>query len=173
MKSITITFSFIFLSIFSYSQINEKYDWEDPLIISRNKEKAHSTAISFNTLEQAIDGEIQNSPNYKSLNGNWKFNWVRKPALRPRNFFKTSFNDENWNERENLLALEVYRWSDGTYLECQDFWRISGIERDVYLNIDLKQMGVGGDDSWGAKQHEQYRIPAKEYRFSFIIAPIE
>ncbi|MCR4395489.1 MAG: hypothetical protein NUW07_01995, partial [Candidatus Saccharicenans sp.] len=34
---------------------------------------------------------------------------------------------------ENLLALEVYRFSDGSYLECQDFWRISGIERDVYL----------------------------------------
>ncbi|MFK7908745.1 MAG: glycoside hydrolase family 2 TIM barrel-domain containing protein, partial [Chitinophagales bacterium] len=34
---------------------------------------------------------------------------------------------------ENLLAIEVYRWSDGSYLECQDFWRISGIERDVYV----------------------------------------
>ncbi len=33
----------------------------------------------------------------------------------------------------NKLALEVYRWSDGSYLECQDFWRISGIERDVFL----------------------------------------
>lgn len=33
----------------------------------------------------------------------------------------------------NNLALEVYRWSDGTYLECQDMWRISGITRDVYL----------------------------------------
>ena len=33
----------------------------------------------------------------------------------------------------NLVALQVYRWSDGSYLECQDFWRISGIERDVYL----------------------------------------
>jgi beta-galactosidase len=34
---------------------------------------------------------------------------------------------------ENTLALEVYRWSDGSYLECQDFWRLSGIERDVYV----------------------------------------
>lgn len=34
---------------------------------------------------------------------------------------------------ENVLAAEVYRWSDGSYLECQDFWRISGIERDVYI----------------------------------------
>ncbi len=34
---------------------------------------------------------------------------------------------------KNSVAVEVYRWSDGSYLECQDFWRISGIERDVYL----------------------------------------
>ncbi len=34
---------------------------------------------------------------------------------------------------ENVVALEVYRYSDGSYLECQDFWRISGIFRDVDL----------------------------------------
>ncbi|HSA95259.1 MAG TPA: glycoside hydrolase family 2 TIM barrel-domain containing protein, partial [Acidobacteriota bacterium] len=34
---------------------------------------------------------------------------------------------------ENVIAAEVYRWSDGSYLECQDFWRLAGIERDVYL----------------------------------------
>ncbi|MDA6070170.1 DUF4981 domain-containing protein [Flavobacterium sp. AC] len=33
----------------------------------------------------------------------------------------------------NSLAVEVYRWSDGSYLEDQDFWRLSGIDRDVYL----------------------------------------
>ena len=33
----------------------------------------------------------------------------------------------------NSIALEVYRWSDGSYLEDQDFWRLSGIERAVYL----------------------------------------
>jgi len=33
----------------------------------------------------------------------------------------------------NDISLEVYRWTDGSYLECQDFWRISGIERDVHL----------------------------------------
>ena len=34
---------------------------------------------------------------------------------------------------ENLLAVEVYRFTDGAYLECQDFWRMSGIFRDVVL----------------------------------------
>lgn len=34
---------------------------------------------------------------------------------------------------KNKLAVEVYRYSDGSYLECQDFWRYSGIERNVWL----------------------------------------
>ena len=34
---------------------------------------------------------------------------------------------------ENLIALEIFRWCDGTYLEDQDFWRLSGISRDVYV----------------------------------------
>jgi beta-galactosidase len=34
---------------------------------------------------------------------------------------------------ENTVSVEVYRWSDGSYLEDQDFWRLSGIQRSVYL----------------------------------------
>lgn len=34
---------------------------------------------------------------------------------------------------ENLLAVQVYRWHDGSYMEDQDFWRLTGIERDVFL----------------------------------------
>lgn len=34
---------------------------------------------------------------------------------------------------QNAMAIEVYRWSDGSYLELQDMWRLNGIERDVYL----------------------------------------
>lgn len=34
---------------------------------------------------------------------------------------------------KNSLAIKIFRWSTGAYLECQDFWRISGIERDVFL----------------------------------------
>jgi len=36
-------------------------------------------------------------------------------------------------EGKNTVAVEVYRWCDGSYLEDQDFWRLSGIQRDVYL----------------------------------------
>jgi len=61
---------------------------------------------------------------------------------------------------ENLLAVEVYRWSDGSYLECQDFWRISGIERDVFLwaapSVHLRDFFVkaGLDDEYKNGQLE-------------------
>lgn len=34
---------------------------------------------------------------------------------------------------ENLFAMEIHRWCDGSYLEDQDFWRLSGIARDCYI----------------------------------------
>ena len=42
---------------------------------------------------------------------------------------------------ENTLVMKIYRWSTGSYLECQDFFRISGIERDVFL-YSLPKAGI-------------------------------
>ncbi len=42
---------------------------------------------------------------------------------------------------DNSLVLKIYRYSTGSYLECQDFWRISGIERDVYLSSEKQDKG--------------------------------
>ncbi|EAR02423.1 glycoside hydrolase family 2 TIM barrel-domain containing protein [Maribacter sp. HTCC2170] len=50
-------------------------------------------------------------------------------SMTTAEFDVTSFIKEG----ENLLAIQVIRWSDGSYMENQDFWRLSGIYRDVYL----------------------------------------
>jgi beta-galactosidase len=39
---------------------------------------------------------------------------------------------------KNTIAVEVFRWSDAAYLECQDFWRLSGLPRDVYVYAQPK-----------------------------------
>ena len=54
---------------------------------------------------------------------------MTKASKSPAEFNVTSFLKEG----KNLLAVQVYRWHDGSYMEDQDFWRLSGIERDVYL----------------------------------------
>ncbi len=50
---------------------------------------------------------------------------------------------------ENLLAVEVFKWSDASYLEDQDFWRLAGIERDVFLiarpKVSIEDFFVIGD----------------------------
>lgn len=54
---------------------------------------------------------------------------MTKASKTPAEFNITSFLQKG----NNLIAVQVFRWHDGSYLEDQDFWRLSGIERDVYL----------------------------------------
>lgn len=42
----------------------------------------------------------------------------------------------------------------------------------VTLNLDLQQMGVGGDNSWGAQTHPEFRLPAREYGYSYVLVPV-
>ena len=45
---------------------------------------------------------------------------------------------------------------------------------EVYLNLDLHQMGVGGDDSWGARTHAEFTMPGNEkYSYSFCLSPYD
>ncbi|MBT3279020.1 MAG: DUF4981 domain-containing protein [Phycisphaerales bacterium] len=55
-------------------------------------------------------------------------------SMTPAEFDVTEFVKAG----KNTLAVEVYRWSDGSYLEDQDFWRLSGIYRSVYLYAQPK-----------------------------------
>ncbi len=64
---------------------------------------------------------------YIWLNG--KYIGFSKDSKTPAEFDLTPYLKEG----SNLLALEVFRWSDGSFLECQDMWRMSGINRDVYV----------------------------------------
>jgi beta-galactosidase len=41
----------------------------------------------------------------------------------------------------------------------------------VTLNLDYKQMGVGGDDSWGARTHPEYMLPVRNYWYAFRLRP--
>jgi beta-galactosidase len=45
--------------------------------------------------------------------------------------------------------------------------------REVVLHVDLAQRGLGGDNSWGAEPHDEYRLTADKYSYGYIIRPIE
>ncbi|MBN1360568.1 MAG: DUF4981 domain-containing protein [Sedimentisphaerales bacterium] len=248
-------------------------DWENEQVIGINKEPAHATGLPFENFDSAIAAYAmkdptdafktwRNSPYFQSLNGTWKFHWVKSPDERPVDFYRTDFDVSGWNDipvpsnweihgygtpiysnvtyphlreppkiignvrqrfaaaREpnpvgsyrttfmvpegwkgrqtfihfdgvasafylwingqkvgysqgsrtpaefnvtrylkpggNILAAEVYRWCDGSYLEDQDFWRLSGIFRDVYLfstpTVQLRDFFVLSDPSASSGQ---------------------
>ncbi len=69
---------------------------------------------------------------YYYVNGT--FAGMNKDAKTPARFDVTGLVKEGKNE----ICIQVHRFSDANYLECQDFWRISGIERDIYLYAQPK-----------------------------------
>lgn len=217
-------------------------EWQSQYAVGLNKLAPHTYVWPYGSVSEVKKGTYEESPYYMSLNGKWKFHWVKNPDMRPKDFYKPSFYTGGWadinvpgnwerqgygtaiyvNETyefddkmfnfkknpplvpyeenevgsyrrtftvpagwegrrvvlccegaisfyyvwvngeflgynqgsktaaewditdkltngENTIALEVYRWSSGSYLECQDMWRLSGIERDVYLYSTPKQ----------------------------------
>ena len=88
---------------------------------------------SFKVTESWKDKEI--ILHFASISGyariflNGKEVGMTKASKTPAEFNITSFLKKG----ENVIAVQVFRWHDGSYLEDQDFWRLSGIERDVYL----------------------------------------
>ncbi len=64
---------------------------------------------------------------YIWLNGNYI--GFSKDSKTPAEFDLTPYLKDG----NNALALQVFRWNDGSYLECQDMWRMSGINRDVFI----------------------------------------
>jgi beta-galactosidase len=80
--------------------------------------KGQPVYISFQGVESAF---------YVWVNG--EFVGYSEDTFTPAEFNLTPYLIEG----ENTLAVEVYRWCDSSWLEDQDFWRLSGIFRDVYL----------------------------------------
>ena len=83
------------------------------------------------------------------LNG--KFVGYGEDSFMPSEFNITPYLQEG----ENVLSVWVIRWSDGTFLEDQDHWRLSGIQREVLLLAEPKLRIA--DFHWQAKLDKEYR----------------
>lgn len=214
-------------------------EWKDPNVNAVNRLPMHTHYFAYASDTEAQTARKELSANFMTLNGTWKFNWVRNADERPTDFFRTDFNDRGWDNLQvpavwelngygdplyvntgyawrnqyknnpplvpvsenhvgsyrkeivlpeawqgkevfahfgsvtsnmylwvngryvgysedskleaefnltpylkpgkNLIAFQVFRWCDGTYLEDQDFFRYSGVGRDCYLYARHKQ----------------------------------
>ncbi len=221
------------LSLLTASAFAQRNEWQNPEVNQVNRAPMHTNYFAYESEENALNGDKTESENFMSLNGDWKFYWVKDADQRPTDFFKPGFDDKGWDtmpvpglwelngygdplyvnvgypwrsqfknnppevpvennnvgsyrkefvlpadwkgkevfahfgsvtsniylwvngqfvgysedsklEAEfnitkylkpgnNTIAFQVFRWCDGTYLEDQDFLRLSGVGRDCYL----------------------------------------
>jgi beta-galactosidase len=82
---------------------------------------------------------------------NSKFLGYGEDSFLPSEFNITPYLQEG----ENILSVQVLRWSDGSYLEDQDHWRLSGIQREVMLLAEPKLRIA--DFHWQARLDKDYR----------------
>ena len=125
--------------MFRYEEIkNPEYYQENVLL-------PHSDHIAY---RNAIEEKLGKSSLRKSLNGLWKFHYARRIEDSIPHFESPEYSCKDWEdivvpthiqlegslkEGENKLAVQVYKWSAASWCEDQDFFRFSGIFRDVYL----------------------------------------
>ncbi|MBN1766581.1 MAG: DUF4981 domain-containing protein [Sedimentisphaerales bacterium] len=115
--------------------VNIRYPFEpaNPPLIPHDNNPVGSYRTTFKTPETWQDRQVfihfagVESAFYLWINGEQA--GYSQGSRTPAEFNITSY----LHAGDNHLAVEVYRWSDGSYLEDQDFWRLSGIFRDVYL----------------------------------------
>ena len=214
-------------------------EWKNPQVNQMNREARRACFFAYETQELAAKANKQQSSRYLSMEGMWRFNFVKDHNLAPKDFFALKYDDSKWvdfpvpglfeingygdkiyknigyawgttfdtnppfigetnnytgsyrrtfvmpdswkgqqvyfhvgsatsnlkvwvngklvgysedskvaaefditkylKKGENLIAMQVMRWCDGSYLEDQDFWRFTGIAREVYLYARPKQ----------------------------------
>ena len=74
----------------------EPRDWENPEMFNQNRELPRATFVSFPDEDGVLRKAREDSPNYMSLDGTWKFHWVKSPEERPYWFFKDDFDVREW-----------------------------------------------------------------------------
>ena len=69
-------------------EIFQPNPWEDPTVVSINREVSHATAYSFRSVTEAIDGDREKSDRYINLNGEWDFKFAINPDEAHIDFYK-------------------------------------------------------------------------------------
>ena len=100
MRGTTTVFTLLGLALLAptLGVAQEVNDWENPAVFAVNKEPPHATSFPYENRALALRRDRAGSAYFQSLNGNWKFHWVRKPADRPMDFYGEGYDDRSWAE---------------------------------------------------------------------------
>ncbi len=115
-----------FLALASLAAWSQTFtEWQDPNVNAVNRAPMHANYFAFESDQAADAGIKENSSNFLSLNGTWKFNWVNDASQRPTDFWKPGFNDKGWDNIQVPAVWELNGYGDPIYVNVGYAWRNS------------------------------------------------
>lgn len=87
-------------------------EWQSQYAIGKNKLRPHTYVWPYDKATNIRQGDYENSRYYMSLNGRWKFSWVKNPDNRPKDFYKPGYYTGGWLtskclETGNVKVMEL------------------------------------------------------------------
>jgi beta-galactosidase len=101
----------------------QKGEWQDPKVNQLNRTPMHTACFAYETETAALEGCKESSANFMTLNGAWKFHWVKDAGDRPADFFKTDYNDKGWGNMPVPGIWEMNGYGDNIYVNIGYAWR--------------------------------------------------
>ena len=123
----------------TYAQ--QKPEWMNPEVNAVNRAPMHAHYFAYETEDAALQGEQQKSSNFMSIDGTWKFNWVRDADQRPLDFYKVDFNDKGWDDFSVPGLWEMNGYGDPLYIESGYAWCYQFESDPPYVPVENNHVG--------------------------------
>ena len=111
MKRLFILASIMLIAAVAQAQTGK--EWNDPTITSVNRETAHTVAIPMGSESTMNPVDMESSPYYMSLDGVWKFKWVKTPTSATSTMCGVSYSDTSWDNIDVPSSWQVYGIHNG------------------------------------------------------------
>ena len=108
------------------------HEWCDQEVNEVNRYRLHASFFAYENEAAARKGDMTLSANYLSLEGPWKFSWVRHANERPRDFYKPDLDDSQWATMSVPAMWELNGYGDPEYVNIGLAWRYMFKDGDVY-----------------------------------------
>ncbi len=109
-KLIMLT-TFLMVSLSVSSQTGN--EWDDPNVTNVNREVAHTLSIPVKLESSISNCSLSGTPYYQSLDGVWKFHWVKSPTLSTSEMCSKDYNDSRWDDIDVPSSWQVYGIHNG------------------------------------------------------------
>ena len=98
-------------------------EWQDESVNEINRAAMHTHFFAYENAEKAGSDVKENSKNFMSMNGSWKFFWVKNADQRPTDFWKVGYNDKGWDDMKVPAVWELNGYGDPIYVNVGYPWR--------------------------------------------------